>query len=673
MRQSANRKPMPRIIWAILAAGILLRILFPLADPPPGLTISGAPVGDPGQHSYGARNRVMFGQWSFDDWQPHLGSPLISTALNLLTYQWLGIRFSTHKAIPIFFSILSFLAFFCLLRRRLPPRVVTAASLFAAMSFPLLMYARTANRYMPMICFFILSLHWFIRGAEKGRRRDFFFAAIFFLLAYASQNHILYMAGFYAALGAFWLIRHRLRWTNLAVFWGTTAAGLTAWYLLVFFPHRDFFSHFVAHNQLVRRIHSLSSLLANVADNPFALQFRHDALLLLLTSLGVGVAAALWIRRGRLPLIIEAGVFWLASCAGFHAIWSYRPTRFYLLPIFAAAMIGAWWLHRMVERQRFTHRAWEWAAAAAGTAAGLLLVGGIRYGPSLLRFVKSSLSAAITLAIISTLLLLLTFAARPTRRWAALGILIIAAAINLSRFTHWAIHREYRIVRTADVLTRALPPTVIAGNWASVLSIGGPHRTHLLSGEMGINWRAGFLENHGVQYLLLTRGHFADEYREYMRLFPRQLRHARLAANFPIYTANVQLWELDPAPGKKGTAEMESLTRRPGHVEFDPQASKKMALSLPAGRDCRIQYPPEAALNSGDHLELRARGHFRMHIELKSAGVTLRRNLVVWDSREYSTRRILTGPIPENATVELRLVCRDRAARLDKISTSASN
>lgn len=663
----------PRVIWIILAVGILLRILFPLADPPRGLTISGAPVGDPGQHSYGARNRVVFGQWSFDDWQPHLGSPLISIALNLATYRIFGVDFASHKVIPITFSILSLLAFFLLVHRRLPSPAVSAATLFAALSYPLLMYSRTANRYMPMIFFFILAVHCFILGTESKKLRHFFWSAIYFLCAYASQNHILYMAGFFAVLGGFWWMRRNLNWKALVVFWGVTLSGLTTWYLLIFLPNRDFFSHFVAHNQLVRRIHSLPRLLLNILHNPFAAQFRNDALLLLLAALGVGLTAALWLRRSRVPLLVEAGIFWLLMSAGFHAVWSYRPTRFYLLPVFAAAILGAWLLQSMVDRNPARIRIREWAGAFAATAAVLVVVGFFRFSHILLRLARTRLSVVILVFLIAACLLVTAFCRKPIRRPAAVALLAIAALVNLTHFTQWASQREYRIVRTAEVLSKALPPTTIAGNWASVLSIGSPHRTHLLSGEMGINWQPDFLDNHGVQYLLLTRGPFADEYREYMRLFSEQIGHARLAASFPIYSARVQLWELYPRTGKETTLELEAHTLRPAHVVFDPQASGKMALELSPKKDFQVSLSPDLTGKLNGSLLLRAMGKFRVRVVLHEQGAALRRNLVVWDSREYATRPVMAGPIPANTTLDLQFSAGNRAARLDKLFQTVPN
>ena len=665
--------PLTKIFWLVVVLGIILRILFPLADPPTDLTISGAPVGDPGQHSYGARNSVLFGQWYFDDWKPHLASPLISTALNRVTYHLFGVSFPTHKAVPIAFSILAFLAFLLLVTRRLPPLAVTAAALFSALSYPLLMYSHTANRYMPMIFFFILAVHLFVRGAETGRTRDFLFSATFFLCAYASQNHILYMSGFFAVLSGFWLLRKGVRFPQLAVFWSIVTGGMAAWYFLIFVPNQDFFAHFVAHNKLVRQIRGLDQIFANILGNPFARQFRNDIPLLLLAALGITAGVLMWLRRRGLPPIVEAGILWLVLSAGFHSLWGYRPTRFYLIPILGAALVGSWLLEKLVTRSPMRWRTREFSILAAGLAMSLLLLGFRNYGGTFLEMVANHPLAAAFILAAAAMLLLLVFAPSRWRATAAVGLLVIAAAVNLTRYAGWAAHREYRVTECADILTRALPPTRIAGNWASILSIGSPHRTHLLSGEMGINWRPDFLEQQDIRYLLLTRGPFADEYREYMRLFSRQLRRARLAAVFPIYTARVQLWRLFPEPGEESRIEMETLTQRPARVVLDPPASGHMALEIPEKSVLNL---PIAATGGGDprmSVELRARGRFRLRVFLVEGKKVLRRNLVLWNSRDYSIRGILDGPIPEGTTLEIRITSMEPGTRLDRIDRVIRN
>ena len=129
-------------------------------------------------------------------------------------------------------------------------------------------------------------------------------------------------------------------------------------------------------------------------------------------------------------------------------------------------------------------------------------------------------------------------------------------------------------------LKKAIPPSNIAGNWASLLSIGTPHKTHLLFDQMGVNWRRDFFKEHNVKFLLLTRGRFGDELRSYKRLFREELASSKRIALFKMYRSEVHLISLNHKIEEENRVEFESLIRNSGTVVFDPMASSKMSLKL---------------------------------------------------------------------------------------------
>ena len=668
----SKRIQLSRALLVVLALGILLRLLFPLADPPLNLTVSGAPVGDPGQHSYGARNRVLFGTWSFDDWKPHLTSPLISTALNLVTYRLLGVSFPSHKSIPLLFSLLTLGAFLLLVHRRLTRSAVLMSMLFVALSYPLLMYGRTANRYMPMLFFFILSVHFFIRGVETEKFRHFFFAGFLFLCAYASQNHVLYMVGFFLFLCGFWLFMRRVTAKMLVAFWSMVGMGIASWFFFLFLPNKDFFSHFVTHNSLVRHIYSLPQLIGNIRNTPYAFQFRNDAPILFLAAMGVALTAAWWIRRHPVPPVVEAAAFWFTLGAGFQTIWGYRPTRFYLLMVFPAALLAGWFLDRMI-RRKSTHLSLpSWVGGSVAATIAFIVLGGLNYLGYLKRMVASPSMTLFALLFFLIAFILLICASRRWRILAGASLVLFASMVNLYYIRHWMETREYRITETAALINKVLPPSRIAGNWASILSIGGPHRTHLLSGEMGINWRPGFLRENRIRYLLLTRGRFADEFREYHRLFHQQLAQARLLAQFPIFSARVQLYDLHPETKAQGL-EMETLTQRPWRVLFDPEASGKMALSPPESRKLTLTFSMPEECETASGIYLYARGKFRGRVRLIQKDQVIRRHLLLGKNDNYEWIHILPGPFRTGQKIEIDITAQEPGCLLDRVSSSPMN
>jgi hypothetical protein len=140
------------------------------------------------------------------------------------------------------------------------------------------------------------------------------------------------------------------------------------------------------------------------------------------------------------------------------------------------------------------------------------------------------------------------------------------------------------MVNVAGVLKNLLPPTVIAGNWASILSISTPHKTFLLSNEMKMNWEKDFLKKNKVKYLLLTQGRFGNELGAYLRFFKQEFKEAGIIAIFRLYNTSVYLIKLNyPQEKYLEKLEIEKCRRWIGSVLYDSMASGKLVLHLNKG------------------------------------------------------------------------------------------
>ena len=187
------------LICLIVISGIILRALFLIADPPSNLSISGALIGDAGQHSYGARNKILFNEWSFDDWKPYVGAPLVDVPINYIVYKIFGISFYSQKMIPLFFSSFALLFFCFVIYKYLGSLICLISSIFISFTYPIIIFSKVGNRYFPMIFFFTVSLYFFIKGVSKRKVFLFILSALFMFASFLSQNHIIYL------LSLFWL------------------------------------------------------------------------------------------------------------------------------------------------------------------------------------------------------------------------------------------------------------------------------------------------------------------------------------------------------------------------------------------------------------------------------------------------------------------------------------
>src|SRR5436190_9174608 len=77
------------MLIAILLLGALLRTLFPAADPPWNPSV-GVVWHDEGAWVHNARNKVLFGAWSFDAWNPMFLAPVF-TGLEYGAFELFGV------------------------------------------------------------------------------------------------------------------------------------------------------------------------------------------------------------------------------------------------------------------------------------------------------------------------------------------------------------------------------------------------------------------------------------------------------------------------------------------------------------------------------------------------------------------------------------------------------
>lgn len=570
------------LLALVLIAGVTLRALFSTADPPTDITISGGIVGDVGQHSYGARNKILFDQWSFDDWTPHVAAPVINIGVNYPVYKIFGINLAAHRLIPVVFSSLALLFLAFMAYRLVGPWPSLLASIFVAFNYPLLIYSKAASRYFPMIFFFLVAFYLFLRGVEEQKGRYFFYSVVTFMASYLSQNHILYLLPLLMVISVLWLILRRIRMRDFAIYWGSMASFLASWYVLLYLPNRQFFDFFVGHNKLVRKVSSLQALLGNLLENPMMTQMRSDPVVWILAAIAIILWAYLWFTNMKnTPVLVEAAALWLLAGAVAHALFSYRPTRFYLILVFPAAILAGWLIDGFIKR---THEfRWNvWGVLALLTLpVSLFFLGFLKYWQGArLRILSNGWWAAGTLLFILSLGVLLVMKKRRVAVGAALALLLISVGLNNGFFYRWATNREYKVVNAIDVLSKVIPPSDIAGNWASLLSIGTPHRTHLLSGEMGVNWRRNFFKEQKIRYALLTKGNFGNELREYRRFFRSEMEAANLLALFRIYNTDVSLFDLYPVESDPQRIEGETLRRSAGMVAYQPEASQQMVLAV---------------------------------------------------------------------------------------------
>ena len=229
----------------LLVFGLLLFFLFPLrlihlsADPPSSLSASAGEYGDPGGYSYNARNRVVFGQWTLDEYNPMYVSPL-PHYVTYLFFRFFGVGLMQMNFVPVFFALLSFFVFFLVARRQLQAPILYLGIYLLGINYLFTLYSRIANRIMPMIFFLLLALFLIELGTKE--KKWLFLAGMAGTLAYSSKGVCLYILLAYILGLILYLAFHaekKDRWVKACYFFSGLGLSFILWYLLAFLPHSE--------------------------------------------------------------------------------------------------------------------------------------------------------------------------------------------------------------------------------------------------------------------------------------------------------------------------------------------------------------------------------------------------------------------------------------------------
>src|SRR4030095_10863439 len=149
----------------ILAAGILLRGLFPAADPPWNPTV-GVIWHDEGAWVHNARNKALFGAWSQDKWNPVYIAPVF-TGLEYLSFEAFGVGVRQARLVPEAAGLISVLLLALGVRRIAGPAAGLFAGALLATNYVYVMYDRAAIMEALMAAFMVASWYCAVRSGRQ--------------------------------------------------------------------------------------------------------------------------------------------------------------------------------------------------------------------------------------------------------------------------------------------------------------------------------------------------------------------------------------------------------------------------------------------------------------------------------------------------------------------------
>ncbi len=562
------------LFGALVLALVLadLRLLHLAADPPVDLGPSGGAWTDPGEWAHNARNRILYGEWVWDEVNFMYVSPVTNVCFYLV-FRLLGVGYAQVGLVSVLFSLATLLLFYLSLREVLGRGGALLATALLGGSYLFVMYNRIGLVETPAVFFQVLTLYFAQRGVREPRYFALAGAASLVPLAVKMQMTYIFPAAVFA------VALHAVRWTEpgsgerswrpVAYFLAGAAITLAALATVWLVPYR---AEILWRLQNEWRLHALPMtlprLLRNVFYNPFVVYFLGSPVLLLLGGLVFcQVVLRLLRRAGPVPFPQLLAVWWIAGGFGYLAISQYRPLRYYvsLIPpmviLATTAVVGLWRARPVAVPAPGPLAVWVYGGAAF--LAGLTAVG---YAYARMPLVQNALAylslypltekdlalATGALALAGSAVgfrLLAPCAARMAARvpgWAprALAVLLVLAFAVIEGWSYfdWKLHRAYKLVSISRELGQRLPPgSVIAGIFAPILTLENRHRSLAIWDRYG-NWQGDPLARFGVTHVAVMA--YIDEIGYYQRRFPEAMSRARLLDEWILWRTRVSFYEL---------------------------------------------------------------------------------------------------------------------------------
>jgi 4-amino-4-deoxy-L-arabinose transferase-like glycosyltransferase len=532
--------------WAALAlllvAAALFRTVHIEADPPtllPRLSGSAGIYFDEGIYSHNARNRVLFGKWVLDEWNPLVyNAPL--TMIYYLGFRLCGISIVTVKATNILFGLLGTLLFFAGVRRYLKPGQALALTVLFGFDFYWLMYNRLGLlENFSALCFLLC---FFLFGFPVKKFWPAFLLGLTAAVAALSKYLFAYflVAALLAVAYRAWR-RFNFKYF-LAFLAGCLAAGLP-WFFGIFLPFRSTFSKIGVGWGTLALPRSIGHAFANLLRNPLPryLQLLPVAGLLLVLFAAWALLKALRGRADDQPNGTGVFVFlWIVGAVFSIGMLNYRPLRYYL-PLLPAIYLAVSLLLRDRDWLRSEGR-WFWPLA--GVAAVFFLPFFRDLGADQSPFLVFPL--ILRLAVIFSLAGIVVFFSTSNPAWKAAGaISVFAVMLACSLFLYFdQFYRKpsFRLQAASRYMETLTSGSVVMGQEAPRLTLGTDFKA-VLAYENWFNDRDPFRKYSPNYVLVLDR--FNDAELGWMRRrFPTDVARFKRLRRFPVWDTTVSLYRV---------------------------------------------------------------------------------------------------------------------------------
>lgn len=563
-RDSSNpflhRYRVPLIIGVIFIAILALRIIHLDADSPLGLSWSGGFFGDEMALAHNARNKVLFGEWISDEWNPFIYSPLL-TLVEYAFFSVLGVGLVSLRLVNIFVLFLGFWLLLLTLRRERDwPTALLAVGLLG-FNYIFLMYNRIGLNDTFLVFPMLLTLYLWHRGLEKPPY--LILAGVSAFICYITKATALYFT-LAAALSLVWTILQKVREAgglkkglrSLGFFLSGIGFSCFAWYGFFFLPNQGRFDSAVQDWVGLAMPENLGKFWSNVTSPMFLKYFSLSPIELL-----VGLSFIPWLlitlfndwKRIK-PLEVFLSLWLLGGYLAINGL-NYRPLRYYVPLLPPLIILTALFLSRI----------WIWSDSGnfnlkpVFTKGWLFILWILFVTQYSLGYKKLVMGTLVVLGLASIFMLVLwtkprllgqamSGSDRDRRirlflRSAVAGLIGFSLIINGAQYYRWVRSPAYTVRNTSRELGRLSGEALIAGLWAPLATIENRHRS-LYLGKNWFNYHKTFVK-YPVTHLFLWDGNNKEELNFLMERYPTIMERATLIKTYNINKYPVRFYKIN--------------------------------------------------------------------------------------------------------------------------------
>jgi len=329
------------IFLILISIAFLLRVLYIRADAPlkiVHLTNSGGIYFDEGIYPHNARNKILFGKWVTDEWNPIIYS-FILNYLYYIVFLLFGIGIVQIKMVHVVISLFFILFFYLSARKEFGERFGLLFSTIPAFSFVYLIYNRNGLVENVMTLLFMIAFYFFLLSLEKEKYS--FWNGFFTSLAFITKYYGIYfvIADIVAILYAMKGRPNKKK--SILLFASGFLTTIILWFLFIFLPFRENYLKISGGWTKLSRP-PLSSPLELLSNLDRFIAFRYFSLSPVLLILGI-----IFVTFGIYKLIkwdIKPShlfvLLWLLIGSAEIGILYYHPLR-YFVPIYPAFFLAS--------------------------------------------------------------------------------------------------------------------------------------------------------------------------------------------------------------------------------------------------------------------------------------------------------------------------------------------